>query len=108
MTRRVWGIACGECGRARGCAQRSATAACRHGRSAAAELTPIFTWRGAARQAGEFELALLRASVEAHHLAPGCLAQLRFSLASHCALVLTDVVVPAVPEPASHAALAFV
>jgi len=63
---------------------------------------------GAARQAGEFELALLLASGEAHDLAPGCLAQLHFSLASHCALTLTDVVVPAMLEPASPAALAFV
>jgi hypothetical protein len=63
---------------------------------------------GAARQAGEFELALLRASSEAHDLAPGCLAQLHFSLASHCALTLTDVVVPALSDTAAPAALAFV
>ncbi|KAK9822227.1 hypothetical protein WJX81_001571 [Elliptochloris bilobata] len=58
------------------------------------------------RQAGDLEFALLPAAAEAHALAPGCLSQLHFSLASHSALVLTSVTASHQPGPPSDA-LAF-
>ena len=61
---------------------------------------------GAAKQAGGFEFALLPAVLQAHALAPGCLTQLHFSLASHSALTLTSVEGAPLPSPASDA-LAF-